>query len=95
MAQDDRFEWDDTKAKRNLKKHETSFAAARKVFDDPASVDLLDDREDYGEERSIRIGMAGGRLLAVTYTKRAHRIRIISARKATKREQDEYYTQGA
>ncbi len=37
--QDDRFEWDDAKARANLKKHEVSFEVARRVFDDPAVID--------------------------------------------------------
>jgi len=65
----------------------------RLVFDDPASVDEIDDREDYGEDRFIIIGRANGRTLTVTYTERDERIRIISARKATRREQDDYFSQ--
>ena len=45
---------------------------------------------EYGEDRFIAIGMVGGRLLTVAYTERDGRIRIISARKATRREQDSY-----
>jgi uncharacterized protein len=56
----------------------------------------LDDREEYGEEPFIIIGMAEGPiLLFVAYTARADRIRIISARRATKNEQDEYFKQNA
>jgi uncharacterized DUF497 family protein len=81
---DDRFEWDDAKAQANLEKHEVSFEAARLVFDE------IEDRGEYGEDRFIAIGMVGGRLLTVAYTERDGRIRIISARKATRREQDSY-----
>jgi hypothetical protein len=90
---DEPFEWNDAKARANLKKHSVTFAAARLVFDDAASVDEIDDREDYGEDRFIIIGMANRRLLTVTYTERDGRIRIISARKATRREQDDYFRQ--
>ena len=66
------------------------------MFDDPFAVERLDDREDYGEERSIIIGMAAGNsLLFVVYTERKGRIRIISARRATKREQDDYFRQNS
>ena len=70
-----------------------TFEAARLVFDDPASVDEIDDREDYGEDRFIITGRANGRVLTVAYTERDARIRIISARKATRREQDDYFSQ--
>jgi uncharacterized DUF497 family protein len=51
----------------------------------------LDDREDYGEERFIRLGRAEGTILAVAYTDRDGRTRLISARYATRVEQDDYY----
>ena len=88
--QDDRFEWDDAKARANLEKHEVSFDVARRVFDDPAAVDRLDDDGTHGEDRSVITGMVAGSLLTVVYTVREERIRIISARKATRREQDRY-----
>ena len=90
--QDDRFEWNDAKARANLEKHEVSFEVARLVFDDPAGIDEIDDRGEYGEDRFTTTGMVGERLLTVTYTERDGRIRIISARKATRREQDSYFS---
>ena len=87
---DDRFEWDDAKARANLKKHEVSFEAARLVFDDRGGIDEIEDRGEYSEDRFIAIGMVGGRLLTVAYTERNGRIRIISARQAIRREQDSY-----
>ncbi len=90
---DDRFSWSDAKARANLEKHEVSFETARLVFDDLANMDQIDDREDHGEDRFIITGRAGGQLLTVAYTERGGRIRIISARKATRREQDSYYSQ--
>jgi uncharacterized DUF497 family protein len=55
-----------------------------------------DDREDYGEERFVIIGMAEGHvLLFVAYTEREERIRIISARRVTQHEQDDYFRQNA
>ncbi len=88
--QDQWFEWDDDKAQGNIAKHGVSFEDARLVFDDLGQVDKLDDTMDYGEERSIVIGMASGRLLSVIYTLRMERTRIISARKANRSEQHEY-----
>jgi len=69
---------------------------AKTVFKDPFAIEFLDDREDYGEERFVIIGMAEGQvLLFVAYTERVERIRIISARRATQREQDDYFRQNA
>lgn len=91
--QGDRFEWSEAKAHANLQKHGVSFEIGRRAFDDSASIDEIDDREDYGEDRFIITGMVDRRLLTVTYTERDGRIRIISARKATRREQDSYFSQ--
>ena len=63
---------------------------------DPFAIDRLDDREDYGEERYVVIGRADGNiLLFVAYTEREDRMRIISARRATQYEQDDYFQQTA
>jgi len=65
------FEWHPSKAKANLEAHGVSFELAKTVFKDPLAVERLDDREDYGEERYVTIGMAEGRvLLYVAYTER-------------------------
>jgi len=87
----DAFEWDEAKDAENYAKHGVSFEMATKVFKDPFAVERLDDREDYGEDRFILIGAAEGAVLAVVYTERNGRIRIISARQATKHEQDDYF----
>jgi len=92
---DDRFEWDDAKARANLSKHEVSFEVARRVFDDPAAIDELDESEAHGELRFVTVGMVAGDLLSVVYTEREERLRIISARKATRREQVRYFSQGS
>jgi uncharacterized DUF497 family protein len=84
------FEWDDTKAARNYTKHGVSFEEAKDVFNDPFAIDELDDRQIYGELRFSLVGMVGNRLLKVIYTERGERIRIISARKATKYERANY-----
>ena len=59
-------------------------------------MERLDDREDYGEERFVMIGMAEGNVvLIVAYTERGERIRIISARRAAQYEQEDYFQQNA
>lgn len=66
------------------------------MFKDPFAIELFDDREDYGEERFLIIGMTEGNiLLCVVYTERQERIRVISARRATQLEQYEYFRQNA
>ncbi len=90
---DDAFEWDEDKAAQNDAKHGVTFEAARDVFKDPFAIEQIDDRENYGEERFIIIGMASGRLLTVVYTMRGEFIRIISARGAEPYEQRQYHEQ--
>jgi len=90
------FEWHRAKAEANLRTQGVSFGLAETVFKDPFAIELVDDREDYGEERFVIVGMAEGHvLLFVAYTEREGRIRIISARRATQHEQDEYFRQNA
>lgn len=85
-----RVEWDEAKARANLKKHEVDFADAVGVFDDEFAL-LRDDPDVEGEERFIAQGMdLLGRIVVVVYTYRGERIRLISARKATKRERGQY-----
>jgi uncharacterized DUF497 family protein len=90
---DDDFEWNDAKARRNYIRHGVTFDIARKAFADPSMVEVLDNREDYGEDRYLLIGMAEGQLLSIIYTDRNDRCRIISARRANRDEQDHYFTQ--
>ena len=90
-----KFEWDAAKAKSNFKAHGVSFESAKRVFDDAFAIARVDDREHYGEERFAIIGMAGQALLFVAYTEREGRIRIISARKATKHEQNRYFSENS
>ena len=85
------FEWDDAKAAENLRKHGVSFELAAKAFRDPFGMEWIDDREDYGEVRTLLLGMADGSVLTVVYTERGSRIRLISARRATRYEQDRYH----
>jgi len=88
---DEEFEWNDAKASSNLQKHGVSFEAARLIFRDVFGILEVDETLDYGEERLILTGMANDVILVVVYTERGVRIRIISARKADRREQDDYY----
>ncbi|MGA3023241.1 MAG: BrnT family toxin [Bryobacteraceae bacterium] len=90
------FEWHDAKAAASLRVHGVSFELARTVFKDAFAIERLDDRADYGEERFVSIGMAeGGVVLFVAYSEREGSIRIISARRATQREQDDYFRQNS
>lgn len=89
--QDNKFEWDDAKAAANYAKHRVRFETASRVFNDPLFLERLDTREGYGEERAFAIGMVDGELLVVVYSERGGRTRLISARRATKHEQDDYF----
>jgi uncharacterized protein len=89
------FEWDNAKAAANFRKHGLTFEQAAYAFRDPFGIEWIDESADYGEERGILLGRSGGRILAVVYTERDECIRIISARRATKHEEDTYYRQNA
>jgi uncharacterized DUF497 family protein len=85
------FEWDRHKARTNLLKHRVSFREAASVFADPYSITIADPVHSSYEERRILIGATRSlRLLVVVHTERGDRIRILSARPATRTEQ-EYY----
>ena len=84
-----RFEWDPAKAAANLKKHKVSFEEARSVFFDEFAIQYFDEAHSTNEERFLMLGMSSGaKLLIVCHCEREQGeiIRIISARKATKRE---------
>ena len=84
-----RFEWDPAKAKANVRKHGISFEEALSIFYDEFAVQFFDDHHSLDEERFLLLGMStGARLLLVCHCERetGNVIRIISARKATKRE---------
>ena len=85
------FEWDEEKAKQNLRKHGVSFEEAKTVFGDPLSLTIPDPGHSADEPRFIDLGLsAAQRLLAVVYTERGPRIRIISSRSATAAERKSY-----
>lgn len=85
------FEWDSEKAAFNLTKHGVPFTEALPVFADVNRLDRYDGREDYDEDRFLTIGLVDDYELAVAYTLRGDTIRIISARKATRHEQRDYW----
>jgi uncharacterized protein len=85
----DEFEWDDRKARRNERLHGVTFELARLVFDDPNAIDRLD-LEEADEDRQLITGIVGDVLLTVCFVERGHRKRIVSARKASNREQIDY-----
>jgi uncharacterized protein len=89
------FEWNKDKAVANWQKHGVSFEEAIGVFRDPFAIEIFDNRMDYGEERINLIGIYNGVILHITYTERGDRIRLISARRATKHEREDYYRQNA
>jgi len=83
------FEWDPDKARANLRKHGVDFADAATVFDDPLAVTISDEGAE--ESRLVTIGRdAEARVVVVVYVWRGTRIRIISARRATRRERRRY-----
>jgi len=84
----DEFEWDDNKNRINIAKHGISLKDARYAFYDPNKVVMVD-LSDSNEDRWKIIGMVD-KLLLVVYTERGERIRLISARAATRAEQEEY-----
>jgi len=91
------FEWDFNKAKTNLKKHQVSFEDATTVFKDKNMISIFDEKHSENEERWITIGMdVNTRTLVVVHTfitidEDNTKIRIISARKATKNEEKTYW----
>jgi hypothetical protein len=85
------FEWDDAKAASNLAKHGVSFDEALTVFDDPLAAIFDDEQHSSTEMREFIIGHSGqGRLVLVCFVERSERVRIISARPATRRERSDY-----
>jgi uncharacterized DUF497 family protein len=84
------FDWDPSKNDANLNKHGISFDEARNIFDGPI-LTRVDDRQDYGENRSISLGaLSRDVVLVVIHTERGDTIRLISARKANRRERKVY-----
>lgn len=85
------FERDKNKAEANLSRHEVPFDEATTVFDDPLYIDFYDPDHSDEEERYIVIGKSQKhRILIVSYTERNNKVRLISARKATRKEREDY-----
>ena len=90
------FEWDEDKNRENNKRHDISFEEAREVFDDPFHISIMDRRFDYFEERWITVGSSKSKRVIVIghlyFLKEDGEevIRIITARKATKKEREQY-----
>ena len=85
------FEWDENKAKINFQRHGISFEEAELAFNDDNAVDGLDESHSKNETRFNLIGLTERGLIFVVYTEREENIiRIISARKATKFEEEIY-----
>jgi len=85
------FEWDELKAKTNQRKHGVSFEEALSCFFDPEQVAFYDCDHSDNEDREIMIAHSNqGRLVLVVYALRKNTIRLISARRATKREAEDY-----
>ncbi|QZZ20739.1 MULTISPECIES: BrnT family toxin [Cyanophyceae] len=86
-----KFEWDQSKAASNLKKHGVSFEEAKTVFDNPLAVIFDDEAHSVDEQREIIIGHSRqNRLLLIAFTERSGNVRIISARLATRNEREDY-----
>jgi uncharacterized protein len=85
------YEWDPAKAAANVQKHRVAFEEAASVFLDPAALTFSDPDHSEDEDRAITIDRsARQRVLFVAHAERDDRIRIISARRATRREQKQY-----
>jgi len=85
------FEWDSDKARKNIEIHDVSFDEASTAFGDALSLTIHDPLHSDEEDRFILIGNSyKSRLLVVVHTERGNKIRIISARKATKKERKQY-----
>lgn len=86
-----RYEWDEDKRRTNFAKHGLDFADAARVLTGPC-VTFVDDRFDYGEKRFTTLGLLVGRVVVIAHTPRGTDVtRIISMRKANRREEKIYY----
>lgn len=89
-----KFEWDKQKADTNLKKHGVTFQEAASVFGDVLSITYPDPDHSIRENRFITVGISRfGRVLIISHTDRGKNVRIINARKTTRKEH-KYYEEG-
>ena len=85
-----RFQYDPAKAAENLKNHKVSFADAEGVLEDPLAI-TVEDPDAEGEKRFVTVGLgSAGELLVVDWTERDEDCRLISARRATRKERKQY-----
>jgi uncharacterized DUF497 family protein len=85
------FEWDEAKAGENYRKHKVGFEEGITVFNDPLSLTIADPDHSADEQRYVDIGASDkGRVLVLSYTERSSSIRLISCRRATRRERRQY-----
>jgi uncharacterized DUF497 family protein len=90
------YEWDETKAAANYRKHKVTFLQAQAVFQDPFVITIEDRVHSTAEDREVSLGLAGfAPVLVVVHTQRitldGETTRIISARRANRREQVVYF----
>ena len=85
-----RYEWDEAKSRSNIQKHGIDFSGSEEVFTGQ-TVTLPDERFDYGELRFITLGWLRSQVVVVAHTETDEMIRIISIRKATKNEENQYF----
>lgn len=89
-----KFEWDEGKAAANFDKHDVSFEEASTAFEDELSLTGRDPDHSLGEARFVTFGISSaGRLLVVSHTERGDKVRLISARPATRNER-KFYEEG-
>lgn len=85
------FEWDEGKNAANIKNHGIDFLDAALIFENP-TIEAIDDRVDYGEVRYVALGLSGQKVLNLVYARTGENIiRIISARRANRRDAEKYY----
>ena len=87
-----RFEWDETKRRSNIQRHGIDFEDAAAVFAGE-TITFLDDRCDYGEMRFLTFGLVWGEVVAIVHTETDEVIRVISVRRASKDEEETYFTE--
>lgn len=87
-----KYQWDEAKRASNIEKHGIDFVDAALVFDDNERIEAVDDRQNYGEQRLQTIGKVAPNILFVVFTVReqGQARRIISARKANRKERQLY-----
>jgi hypothetical protein len=86
-----RFIWDEPKRQANLNKHGVDFTDAERVFAGPTFT-FEDDREDYGEQRWVTLGLLGVQVVVIVHTETEEEIRVISMREADNHEQLLFFT---